>query len=86
MLAAKTTVKDRWRQVLNEANRIETKHLLTLQEGVPEGQFTEMQDAKVNLSFLRTCTSHTPSQCALFDDAGELPIWAKLLIRLSRDA
>jgi len=49
MLAAKTTVKDRWRQVLNEANRIETKHLLTLQEGVSEGQFKEMQDAKVQL-------------------------------------
>lgn len=25
MLAAKTTCKDRWRQVLNEANRITTK-------------------------------------------------------------
>ncbi|RUV57362.1 type II restriction endonuclease [Mesorhizobium sp. M1A.F.Ca.IN.022.02.1.1] len=49
MLAAKTTVKDRWRQVLNEANRIETKHLLTLQEGVSEGQFKEMQEAKVQL-------------------------------------
>ena len=49
MLAAKTTVKDRWRQILNEANRVETKHLLTLQEGVSEGQFKEMRDAKVQL-------------------------------------
>jgi hypothetical protein len=49
MLAAKTTCKDRWRQVINEADRIETKHLLTLQEGVSEGQFKEMQDAKVQL-------------------------------------
>lgn len=49
MLAAKTTCKDRWRQVINEADRIETKHLLTLQEGVSEGQFREMQDAKVQL-------------------------------------
>jgi hypothetical protein len=49
MLAAKTTCKDRWRQVLNEANRIGTKHLLTLQEGVSEGQFREMQVAGVQL-------------------------------------
>jgi hypothetical protein len=49
MLAAKTTCKDRWRQVLNEANRIEIKHLLTLQEGVSAGQFREMQEAGVQL-------------------------------------
>lgn len=49
MLAAKTTCKDRWRQVLNEASRIGTKHLLTLQEGVSEGQFQEMQEAGVQL-------------------------------------
>jgi hypothetical protein len=35
--------------VLNEADRIGTKHLLTLQEGVSEGQFREMTDAKVQL-------------------------------------
>lgn len=49
MLAVKTTVKDRWRQILNEANRIPHKHLLTLQEGVSETQFKEMVDAKVKL-------------------------------------
>jgi hypothetical protein len=49
MLAAKTTCKDRWRQVINEADRIELKHLLTLQEGVSEGQFREMRDAGVQL-------------------------------------
>lgn len=49
MLAAKTTCKDRWRQVINEADRIETKHLLTLQEGVSENQFKEMREAGVQL-------------------------------------
>lgn len=49
MLAAKTTCKDRWRQVINEADRIAIKHLLTLQEGVSEGQFREMQEAGVQL-------------------------------------
>ncbi|WP_312930822.1 type II restriction endonuclease [Agrobacterium cavarae] len=49
MLAVKTTMKDRWRQILNEANRVEQKHLLTLQEGLSEAQFREMVDAKVTL-------------------------------------
>ncbi len=49
MLAAKTTCKDRWRQILNEADRIRTKHLLTLQEGVSEGQFREMEAHGVRL-------------------------------------
>ena len=49
MLACKTTCKDRWRQALNEANRIQNKHILTLQEGVSEGQFNEMTEAGVKL-------------------------------------
>lgn len=49
MLATKTTCRDRWRQVLNEADRIPEKHLLTLQEGVSEAQFREMTQAKVRL-------------------------------------
>ncbi|WP_145509789.1 type II restriction endonuclease [Yersinia rochesterensis] len=49
MLAVKTTCKDRWRQALNEANRIEKIHLFTLQEGVSVNQFQEMKDAGVQL-------------------------------------
>ncbi|WP_367237716.1 type II restriction endonuclease [Pseudomonas sp. Rh2] len=49
MLAVKTTCKDRWRQILNEANRIENIHLFTLQEGVSPQQFTEMTTEKVTL-------------------------------------
>jgi hypothetical protein len=49
MLAAKTTCKDRWRQITHEADRIKTKHLLTLQEGVSEGQFAEMVGANIQL-------------------------------------
>jgi hypothetical protein len=49
MLAAKTTCKDRWRQIINEADRIKLKHLITLQEGVSEAQFREMQEAGVQL-------------------------------------
>jgi hypothetical protein len=49
MLAVKTTCKDRWRQILTEADRIATKHLLTLQEGVSEKQFREMVSEGVQL-------------------------------------
>jgi len=42
LLAAKTTCKDRWRQVLNEADKIETKHLFTLQQGISKNQLQEM--------------------------------------------
>jgi hypothetical protein len=49
MLAVKTTCKDRWRQITREADRIEAKHLLTVQEGVSEAQFREMREADVQL-------------------------------------
>ena len=49
MLAAKTTVRERWRQIIEEANRIPVKHLLTLQQGVSENQFSQMREAKVRL-------------------------------------
>lgn len=48
-LGVKTTCKDRWRQILNEADRIPEKFLLTLQQGITVNQIDEMQDAQVNL-------------------------------------
>ena len=50
-LAAKTTCKDRWRQVLNEANRLKDdyKYLCTLQQGISTAQLDEMQAEKVRL-------------------------------------
>lgn len=43
ILGVKSTCKDRWRQVLSEAKRIKTKHLLTLEPGISENQTEEMQ-------------------------------------------
>ena len=50
-LAAKTTCKDRWRQVINEANRLRdcNKYLCTLQQGISESQMDEMEQEKVIL-------------------------------------
>ncbi len=49
MLGAKSTLKDRWRQVLSEAERITEKHLLTLEPGVSENQTREMQAKHLKL-------------------------------------
>lgn len=50
-LAAKTTCKDRWRQILNEADRLrdENKYLCTMQQGISAPQMDEMRDEKVIL-------------------------------------
>jgi hypothetical protein len=62
MLAVKTTCKDRWRQILNEADRIPVKHLLTLQEGVSVNQFKEMQGAGVRLVVPRALHEKYPKE------------------------
>jgi hypothetical protein len=49
MLGAKSTCKDRWRQVLSEAQRIEHKHLLTLEPGISENQTDEMKAKQLQL-------------------------------------
>lgn len=49
ILASKTTCKDRWRQILNEADRIKTKHLFTLQQGISRNQLDEMYKYNVCL-------------------------------------
>jgi hypothetical protein len=50
-LAAKTTCKDRWRQVLNEADRFtgRNKYLCTMQQGISAAQMDEMAAEKVIL-------------------------------------
>ena len=49
MLGVKSSCKDRWRQVLSEADRIPVKHLLTLEPGISENQTDEMQSAMLRL-------------------------------------
>ena len=49
MLGVKSTCKDRWRQVLAEADRIECKHLLTLEPGISKAQTDEMKQKRLTL-------------------------------------
>lgn len=49
VLGAKTTCKDRWRQVVTEADRVKTKYLCTLQQGISPQQLHEMKSENVVL-------------------------------------
>lgn len=49
MLGVKTTAKDRWRQVLSEADRIKLKHLITLQPAISKNQTDEMKSQNLQL-------------------------------------
>ena len=49
VLGAKTTCKDRWRQVLNEADRADVKYLCTLQPAISRAQLKEMKDSHLEL-------------------------------------
>lgn len=65
MLGAKSSLKDRWRQVLSEAERIELKHLLTLEPGVSENQTAEMAAKSLQLVLPSSLhSSYRPAQQA----------------------
>lgn len=63
MLGAKTTCKDRWRQVLSEADKISIKHLVTLEPSISESQTNEMQARQLQLVVPESLhTTYTSSQ------------------------
>lgn len=63
MLGVKSTCKDRWRQVLAEADRIDDKHLLTLETAISMNQTDEMHAKRLQLVLPRQLhATYTPSQ------------------------
>lgn len=72
MLGVKTTCKDRWRQVLAEARRIERKHLLTLETAISGHQTDEMRENHLQLVIPRSLhsTYTAAQQRNLLDLAG----------------
>lgn len=63
MLAAKSTCKDRWPQILPEAQRLDKKHLVTLEPGISEKQTETMITENVQLIVpLRLQDSYLPNQ------------------------
>ena len=61
-LASKTTCKDRWRQILNEADRIKIKYLFTLQRGISINQLNEMYSNNVRLVVPKPYISEYPKE------------------------
>ena len=49
MLGVKSSCKDRWRQILAEAKKIQKKHLFTLEPGISSNQIEEMSINSVQL-------------------------------------
>ncbi|HJG37742.1 type II restriction endonuclease [Enorma phocaeensis] len=49
VLGAKTTIKERWRQVLDEADRVELKHLVTLEPAVSSDYTSAMRKDHLQL-------------------------------------
>ena len=76
MLAVKSTCKDRWRQVLAEADRIERKHLLTLEPAISSSQTDEMKARQLQLVLPRSLhgTYTAAQQSWLLDVSGFIDI------------
>lgn len=62
VLGAKTTCKDRWRQVLTEADRVDVKYLFTLQQGISKNQLKEMHDSRLKLIVPHKYISSFPNE------------------------
>ena len=63
MLGAKSTCKDRWRQVLAEAPKIPRKHLLTLEPGISPAQTAQMDSHDLQLVVPKPIhITYTPDQ------------------------
>lgn len=80
MLGAKSTLKERWRQVLSEAVRIDRKHLLTLEPAISEAQTIEMEAKALQLVLPRPLhKTYKPTQQDWLMDVKEFLDLAKKL-------
>ncbi|MBI1676085.1 MULTISPECIES: type II restriction endonuclease [unclassified Shewanella] len=63
ILGAKTTCKDRWRQVLAEGKRVPRKHLITMEPAISEAQTQQMEELQLQLVVPEAIqASYKPSQ------------------------
>jgi hypothetical protein len=63
VLAAKTTCKERWRQVLDEGPLVPRKHLITTQPGISSNQLRQMVRANVQLVVPKSLHPLYPEDC-----------------------
>ena len=79
MLGAKSSCKDRWRQVLAEAAKIPKKHLLTLEPGITETQTTQMKASDLQLVVPQSIqASYTEGQQAWLWNVGDFLLEVKV--------
>ena len=72
LLAAKSTCKDRWSQVLSEADRIQYKHLLTLEAAISPSTTDTMRKEKLQLVVPQSVQrSYSSAQQDWLMDVGE---------------
>lgn len=72
LLGAKTTCKDRWRQVLSEAERIPRKHLVTLEGAISTRQTDDMREKGLQLVVPRPLhETYSPIQRAWLWDVAD---------------
>lgn len=64
ILGAKTSCKDRWRQVLSEGARVKEKHLITLQPSITASQLDEMRSHSLQLVVPQVFHSSYPVQAS----------------------
>lgn len=62
VVGVKTTCKDRWRQVLNEARGVRRKYIFTIQPGISEPQLREMHEANISLIVPRHLHKEYPKE------------------------
>ena len=75
MLGVKSTCKDRWRQVLAEADRINHKHLLTLEAAISTNQTDEMCAKDLQLVLPRSLhKTYTDNQREWLMDISEFAV------------
>ncbi len=72
MLGVKSSCKDRWRQVLAEADRVDRKHLLTLEAAISKNQTDEMNSKSLQLVIPKALhDTYLPEQQAWLMDVSE---------------
>jgi len=78
MLGAKRTCKDRWRQVLAEAERVREKHLVTVEPAISRSQTDEMGAKFLQLVVPATvASSYKPDQRRWLMTLAELIQWRR---------
>ena len=80
LVSVKTTLKERWQQILNEGSRVKTRYLLTLDKAVTADTISEMSEKHVVLVVTEWAKQNTES----YIGAGNVITFSTFLADLER--